>query len=285
MPAPAQSAAASGTAVLLPTGLWLDGERRCEAALRSLSGLEEEAAGDASAWPSAAARVTGLLAIAVTRIGGLAPITAEHVRGLTLLDRDVLLMALRQRLFGDRVRSTVNCPACGMKVDLDFRLSDLPIPDRTHDLPCYTFDAGGMNVTYRLPNGGDQEAAALWVEADPARAERIILERCVEHLDRLTEDQVAALSEEMAARDPQLVDEFDSHCPECGADFQVRFDIQDFVLQELSQASEQLYRHIHTLAWYYHWSEAEILAMPLARRRRYLDLVADAVDQLQEAGL
>jgi len=30
---------------------------------------------------------------------------------------------------------------------------------------------------------------------------------------------------------------------------------------------------VHTLAWYYHWSEAEILALPRARRQLYLSRI------------
>src|SRR6266498_3690960 len=122
-----------GTTVRLPIGMWSAGVRHCEAALRPLSGAEEEAIGDASRWPALASRVSALLVLVVTRIGSLAPLDLEHVRALAVLDRDVLMLALRQQLFGDRVQTTIDCPQCGDKIDLDFRLSDLPIPDRSAD--------------------------------------------------------------------------------------------------------------------------------------------------------
>ena len=272
-----------GTIVRLPIGLWTFGERHRDASLRPLSGAEEEAIGDASRWPVLAGRVSALLSLVVTRIGSVSPIELEHVRALAVLDRDVLMLALRQQLFGDRVQATIDCPQCDDKIDLDFRLSDLPIPDRASDAPRYEAAIDGQTIAYRLPNGGDQEAAAVWIGSDPERAERTILQRCVEQLDRLSPDQITALRDEMARRDPQLIDEFDAHCPECGGDFNVHFDIQDFLLREIATASAQLYRQVHTLAWYYHWSETEILAMSLRKRRIYLDLLADTIDELTEA--
>ena len=272
-----------GTTVRLPIGVWIDSVRYCEAALRPLSGAEEEAIGNPSGWPTLANRVSALLSLVVTRIGSVSPINLDHIRALAVLDRDVLMLALRQQLFGDRVQTTISCPQCGEKFDLDFRLSDLPIPDRSNDAPRYELAIDGQTIAYRLPNGGDQEAAAVWIGSDPERAERMILQRCVDQLDRLSPDQVAVLRDEMARRDPQLIDEFDADCPECGADFTVHFDIQDFVLREIADASAQLYRQVHTLAWYYHWSEAEILAMPLRKRRTYLDLLTDTIDELTEA--
>ncbi len=275
----------SGMTMRLPVGVWVEGVRYREASLRALSGSDEETIGDASSWPSPAARVTALLTAAVMRIGALAPIDVEQIRALTVLDRDAVLIALRQRLFGDRIQSTIICPnaECGKPIDLDFRLSDLPVPDRSGDTRRYEFTIDGRSVAYRLPDGGDQEAAAGLVGTAVDQAEQIILRRCVENFDELSADQVAALHAEMARRDPQLDDEFDAHCPECGRDFGVHFDIQDFLLREISGTRLQLYRQVHTLAWYYHWSEAEILAMPFQKRHIYLDLLSDLVSEIAEA--
>ena len=58
-------------------------------------------------------------------------------------------------------------------------------------------------------------------------------------------------------------------CPECGADNRVSIDPY-FCLGRVSQ---DLFGDIHRLASHYHWSEAEILAMPRWRRQRYLALI------------
>jgi hypothetical protein len=270
--------------VQLPVGLWIEGTRQRHVSIRPLTGLDEEMIGDASRWPSPAARVSALLAVTVFPIGSLSPLGLEHVRALTVLDRDILLASLRQRLFGERIQSTVRCPrdSCGKLVDIDFNLGDLPLPERSDLQPRYEFIIDGTRINGRLPNGSDQEAVAEIARSDPDGAAGLILQRCVDQLEKLSDEQLSELREEMARRDPQLDTDFDAHCPECGNDFTVHFDIQDFLLSEISAASRQLYRQVHTLAWYYHWSEAEILAMPLQKRRVYLDLLSDAVSEIEE---
>ncbi|MGH7392800.1 MAG: DUF6760 family protein [Candidatus Rokuibacteriota bacterium] len=42
---------------------------------------------------------------------------------------------------------------------------------------------------------------------------------------------------------------------------------------------ETLYRDVHALAWHYHWSEREILTLPREKRRRYLGLLAQALER------
>jgi len=270
--------------VHLPVGLWVEGTRQQDTSLRSFSGREEELIADASRWPSPAARVTALLSSTVTAIGQVAPVSLEQIRTLTVLDRDILMVDLRRRLFGDRVLSTVKCPNedCGKMVDIDFKLGDLPLPERSDSGAAYACEIDGKQVAYRLPTGGDQEAVAGAARSDPEEGARLILVRCVDHFEELSPAQSAKLSDEIARRDPQLDTDFDAHCPECGNDFTVRFDIQDFLLREISAAGEQLYRQVHTLAWYYHWSEAEIMAMPRQKRRMYLKMLSDLVSEADE---
>jgi hypothetical protein len=41
----------------------------------------------------------------------------------------------------------------------------------------------------------------------------------------------------------------------------------------MRRSTSELYDEVHTLAWHYHWSEAEILALPRVRRQLYLSRV------------
>lgn len=43
-----------------------------------------------------------------------------------------------------------------------------------------------------------------------------------------------------------------------------------------------LYHEVHQLAWHYHWSEREILAMSRAKRRRYLALLSRELERSDE---
>jgi hypothetical protein len=270
----------------MPVGLWLDGVRHHEAEIVPLCGADEEQLGDPTRWASPAARASALIAATVARIGSLVPASLDDVRELCVLDRDALLIALRQAVFGDHIQATLTCPRyeCGRPVDLDFNLSDLPLPARDGESPFFSLTIGGRTLLCRLPNGGDQEAVAELAGTDPQRAECSLLERCAGLPEPpLTHDEASALREELSRRDPQLENELDAACPECGHAFTVYFDIQDYLLQELAQGRGRLYEQVHTLAWYYHWSEAEILALPSQRRRTYLRLLADVLAEADGA--
>jgi hypothetical protein len=65
----------------------------------------------------------------------------------------------------------------------------------------------------------------------------------------------------------------DMQCPECGGQFAALFDTAQFFLREIGQRAAHLYREIHALALAYHWSEAEIIALPYQRRQIYLELL------------
>ena len=68
---------------------------------------------------------------------------------------------------------------------------------------------------------------------------------------------------------PWVVTEVAGSCPACGATHPVALD--PYVVMRGS--ASELYDEVHTLAWHYHWSEAEILALPRVRRQLYLSRV------------
>ena len=61
-------------------------------------------------------------------------------------------------------------------------------------------------------------------------------------------------------------------CADCGREFSAPFDLQRFFFGELRLTGDFLYREVHYLAYHYHWSEREIMAMtsrpPPALHRR-----------------
>ena len=72
---------------------------------------------------------------------------------------------------------------------------------------------------------------------------------------------------------PSLSQKLQGECPECGAGAALYFDAQQFVLLELRDQAVFLYDDVHLLAREYHWSQAEILALPRSRRTRYAEMV------------
>ncbi len=58
-----------------------------------------------------------------------------------------------------------------------------------------------------------------------------------------------------------------------------------FFLSELKQRNQRLLMEIHRLARFYHWPQAEILGLSLARRRSFLGLIEEELDQQWSGGL
>lgn len=201
---------------------------------------------------------------------------------LPITDVDALLLELRRRVVGDLVRADTRCtaPACRARVDLSFSIGEYlahhapaAVPElvATGEPGWYRLDDAGVEL--RAPRAGDQLAIA-W-EADPERA---LLQRCVRPSERAEQarERVEAALEAMA---PSLCGELEAICPECGATVEVDFDPLQYTLRELRDRAAWLYEDVAWIAHHYHWSEAEILALPAARRARYAELAADHARQ------
>ncbi len=61
-----------------------------------------------------------------------------------------------------------------------------------------------------------------------------------------------------------------ANCPECGVGNAVAIDPYLLLTDD---SGEILLDEIHTIASAYHWPEAEILALPRTRRRRYIQRI------------
>ena len=272
------SASSVSQPIQLPGGLLRDNERRLEGAeLRHLSGREEEWLAANRKIPSAVA-VTHLLANCLERLGDDRP-TADLVRQLLVGDREYLMLQLRRLTLGERFQAIFHCPRCNAAMDVDFETADIPVERRPQASAVYTMelDAPPGTVRFRLPCGADQEAV-LGLAA--AEAEKLMLDRCLfGGGESLTAAQREAVIAEMERLAPRVDLELDLVCPECGHDFVAPFDTTSFFLSEMTARSGDLLREVHSLAFYYHWSESDILSLRRDRRRAYLALLSDALRQ------
>lgn len=296
------------TACLLPGG-YLDeaGGLHREAELAQLSGREEEllAGTHDEAGP---ALVTRILSRCVRRIGGIRPVSEAVARRLLIADRQYLLLKLRELSFGERVEGTLSCPwpQCGARIDLDFTIGDVPVKRCDTVAPTYRLDlppeaefedaAGTRRRTleFRLPDGADQEALAPVLARNPAEALTRLLERCVVGTSadggdtaalvaRLPSRARLEIERAMEERAPHLELQMELVCRECGRGFTAPFDLQDFFFGELRTSRDLLYRQVHYLAYHYHWSEAEIMAMPRDKRLAYIEVLAEEIEALNHA--
>lgn len=292
--------------VILPGG-YVDDQGRLhrEAELVPLSGRDEEQL--AGCDPSMPGRfITALLTCCVRRLGAISPVPREVVRRLLIADRLYLALKLRENMCGGRVQATVDCPwkECSQKVDIDFWLDGIPVRESvdkgrlfTRTLSAEACDDElneGREVTFRLPNGDDQEAIARAADDREGDVVDLLLTRCVQRLgsgptdgsdllQRLSPLGRAEITGYMEAVAPSVDVTLGACCPECGREFAVPFDIHRVLLDDCRTSRERLYREVHKLAYHYHWSEGEIMALPREKRRTYLALLSNELRSVSHA--
>jgi hypothetical protein len=143
-------------------------------------------------------------------------------------------------------------------------------------------DGRVWHVRVRPVNGGDLEHVAL-AHLDPRRAADALVERAVSSVATAEDPEVprsvwwaalrTRLDEALMRLDPQAQATVAVACAACGAVTETVLDATTFALDALAGAPH-LFQDVHRLARAYHWSEADILSLPVPRRRRYLELVA-----------
>lgn len=227
---------------------------------------------------SPAERVTALLAELVVELSGVDHVDAEVIRGLTVGDREAIALAVRRMTFGERLDCTLACPSCDESLDIPATVADFAHGPYEQSAEWHeAVVPGGATVRFRLPTGGDQEEAARRVASDADAAADAILASCVRGAaQELTPEARERIGNAMAALDPQADVVLALACPECCAEVEAPFDAGSYLLEEIDRGGDDLLVEIHTLASGYHWSEREIVELPIPRRRRYLELVADA---------
>jgi hypothetical protein len=278
-----------------------DGRRHREVELTALRGRSEELLCATDRAP--AELVTAVLADCLLRVGDLAPVDEALTRALTVGDRSYLLLRLREATFGPDVALVAHCawPDCGEKVDVAFRIPDVPIraqaePGPVHEVMLSPEAAPNAPTAdrvrrFRLPTGADQESCAALLDTNPAAALRALLDACLLPDDRgdvATELTPRACSEIEAAvaavaGGPELT--MRAGCPRCRRGFDIPFDVPDFFFGEVSASTDLLLRQVHYLAFHYHWAEAEILDLPREKRLRYVELLAEEIERMNDAAV
>jgi hypothetical protein len=204
-------------------------------------------------------------------------VPAAELARLPVGRRDALLLTLREWTFGPRVEALVECPACGLALEVGCATADLRAPEPPADAGELVVEAEGVRARARLPDTLDLLHAAA--AGSPEAARRVLGERCLEWPDgtppaEVTEAALAAAAAAMAAADPQAAMTLDVDCPGCGAAVSAAWDVAPFFWAELHAWALRVLREVHTLAAAYGWTEGEILSLSAHRRRLYLEMVS-----------
>jgi hypothetical protein len=212
----------------------------------------------------------------------------DRVRNLTIGDRAYLMFLLRQLTFGDIICFDVECSSCKNTMTITLSISELLaslIPNQKESNVTVDDNTGIYHVNFsdcvaeiRLLNGIDQE----YISSQNI-TETNLLHSCILNIDSLgleklsDNDFVNFINSTLSNLDPLSDIILTQDCPSCNASFQVPFIIEDFYFKEIRSRKNNLEFEVHWLALNYHWSESEILSLPIAKRRRYVELVNNAI--------
>ena len=241
--------------------------------LREPAGIEDMLLLDATVFDTHLA-VALLSSIAVSTDG-----SRVEWNQLSLTDLDTALLLTRRLLLGERIRADAICPSdgCGAAIEVSFYIRDYLAHHTPHqprgvkpDKESGWFKFKNSEISFRLPVVADQMVIAR--NPHPKQA---LIQRCIRPTD-LKARQVKRVENALEAIAPSLAGTLQGKCVECGAEVEIFFDPQQFTLRELRNQAAFIYEDIHLLAFYYQWSEAEILALPRHRRMQYAEMIRQA---------
>lgn len=220
--------------------------------------------------------VTEILARCVHAAGGVAHAAAQ-VWQWTVGRRTQALLAVVRAGGVTSVTAQARCEhnACGEQIELEFGLDSFA---HAAEAQVCEWRSEANHVVLRLPTGDDQRR---WLDGAPDDADALPLwlgTRLVREVDGLAPDaawQLPAVwlpevEDALAAQDPVTDLSVPAVCPRCGAELNVEVDFEALLLARLADLQHAMLRDIHVLARGYHWSEAQILALPAWRRAYYL---------------
>jgi hypothetical protein len=241
--------------------------------LRPFTGTLELAMAEATSGdlPRALA-VTRILVAALSRIDEK-PVDEALARSLATGSRDGLLLRIAASMRPGPQWFDARCQSCHAPYDFSIDLSALPFSEAGSGFPQTTVQTSLGLRRFEAPNGTHEEAIATApLGRNPAR-QLIALcgldDDAEEAAQRFTAQDLATIDSALDRLMPQATEMLESRCPECGMTTHARIEPLGFAFPKLSDVLHQT----HRIARAYHWSERDILALPSARRRRYLEMI------------
>jgi hypothetical protein len=219
--------------------------------------------------------ITTVLTAALPSFGA-APDAQNNVWQWTMPERlqGLLAIAMVTRRPPPPVNTRCQAGACHMPMRVEIDLAALVREPRRDPIVC---ELSGHRITARLPHGSDQ---VHWrdTKADLAAMATRLIESVDGHVPdpgwRVPPDWLDELGAALAECDPLTVLQLNATCPNCGHANLIDFDIEDLLLRLLADEQNDLLDDVHALAAAYHWSEADICALPRQRRRAYRERIS-----------
>ncbi|WP_223645127.1 hypothetical protein [Corallococcus sp. EGB] len=215
-----------------------------------MTGYEEEAVEAHQRDPNTAALCNEIVARCSVAPGADFEAAYDRVRELSTVERDAALVRIRQLSLGDVVHLQVSCPTCGQKSEVDFKLSQLPLPEAPvpgevevelpgHVLPA---EAPVRTALARTPTAGDQEdLLSAGLESESARRTFLLARVLMRYggeegpfdeafVRALPIAARAAIERAIESALPDLDLGMAVRCSTCSAEFESPFDVAAFFL-------------------------------------------------------
>lgn len=209
--------------------------------------------------------VTALLDCCVLDTHGQA-YGAEAIWDWTLGERLQALLAVRLAAGEPTLEVQANCAACAetMEIALDLRAFTGATPPAQ-----FRWQAGnGDALELRLPRGHDLRR---WQQTGlPAGRELIATLTTTTGTAACDDDTLTAIERAFEEQDPLSALHLQAACPACGHDNDIDCDLEALLLSGFARTQARLIDEVAQLAGAFHWSEAQILALPPWRRTEYL---------------
>jgi hypothetical protein len=267
-------------------GLTAGGQRHTLAELREPTGRDEAILAELDPEAVPAERISALIEALVIRFGACECPSRDQLLQLTAGDRERLVLAICSALLGPQVDLVTPCPHCGNLTEVPIRFDQVIASRPVAPLDSFELqtERGRWKARCRPPNGADLAKAVR----GGTEAARELIAHCLLALSDPAGNQVAAntlpveceadLAAALWRLDPIAECRIEMECPSCGGGIGALIDGYAILRTGLGDAN-RLYGDVYRMARAYHWSEAEILSLPLRRRRHYL-AIAVAEDRL-----
>lgn len=192
-------------AVELPVGYFnqADGTVVRQVTIRKMTGKEEALLADPKLRGNGGKLISALLTNCTVSIEGGSQVPSNFTRDLPSADRNFLLLELRRLTFENELQARYRCPSCQGVTEIWEDLSQLDIKkveDATQEIQVLLKDGyrdpdgnWQYDLSFRLPNGEDEEISAGRRDNNPTRQRDALLARCLTRVGDLEERRIRAL--------------------------------------------------------------------------------------------